>query len=79
MSERREAGIPPSSERLPDVEQSGPSGPTAPRAGEMVAFSRSTTLVRPSALCGARTDAVLAELGYESDRIDALRTAGVIL
>jgi hypothetical protein len=45
----------------------------------LVDFSRSTTLVRPSLLCGACTDAVLTELGYDDDRIDALRTAGVIL
>jgi crotonobetainyl-CoA:carnitine CoA-transferase CaiB-like acyl-CoA transferase len=50
-----------------------------PRLAPLVDFSRSTTLVRPSALCGARTDAVLAELSYDTDRIDALRTAGVIL
>jgi crotonobetainyl-CoA:carnitine CoA-transferase CaiB-like acyl-CoA transferase len=50
-----------------------------PRLAPLVDFSRSTTLVRPSALCGARTDAVLSELGYAADRIDALRTAGVIL
>jgi hypothetical protein len=34
MSERREAGIPPSSERSPRVEQRGPA-PQAPRAGDM--------------------------------------------
>ncbi|HEY3670885.1 MAG TPA: CoA transferase [Acidimicrobiia bacterium] len=50
-----------------------------PRLAPLVAFSRSTTVARPSALCGARTDAVLTELGYSPDRIDALRTAGVIL
>jgi crotonobetainyl-CoA:carnitine CoA-transferase CaiB-like acyl-CoA transferase len=50
-----------------------------PRLAPLVDFSRSSTVVRPSLLCGARTDAVLAELGYDSDRLDALRTAGVIL
>jgi crotonobetainyl-CoA:carnitine CoA-transferase CaiB-like acyl-CoA transferase len=50
-----------------------------PRLMPLVDFSRSTTEVRSSALCGAHTDAVLAELGYDSDRIEALRTAGVIL
>ena len=50
-----------------------------PRLAPLVGFSRSTTTAKPSALCGARTDAVLAELGYGADRIDALRTAGVIL
>jgi crotonobetainyl-CoA:carnitine CoA-transferase CaiB-like acyl-CoA transferase len=50
-----------------------------PRLAPLVDFSRSTTLVEPSALCGARTDAVLEELGYRPDRIDALRAAGVIL
>lgn len=50
-----------------------------PRLAPLVDFSRSTTLVKPSALCGARTDAVLTELGYDDERIDALRRAGVIL
>jgi crotonobetainyl-CoA:carnitine CoA-transferase CaiB-like acyl-CoA transferase len=50
-----------------------------PRLTPLVDFSRSGTIVLPSALCGARTDAVLSELGYDADRIDALRRAGVIL
>jgi crotonobetainyl-CoA:carnitine CoA-transferase CaiB-like acyl-CoA transferase len=50
-----------------------------PRLAPLIEFSRSTTVARPSGLCGARTDAVLAELGYDPDRVDALRTAGVIL
>jgi crotonobetainyl-CoA:carnitine CoA-transferase CaiB-like acyl-CoA transferase len=56
-----------------------PTFGTVPRLTPLVDFSRSATEVRSSALCGAHTDAVLAELGYDPDRIDALRTAGVIL
>jgi crotonobetainyl-CoA:carnitine CoA-transferase CaiB-like acyl-CoA transferase len=29
-------------------------------------------------LCGQQTDAILTELGYSADRIDALRAAGVL-
>jgi crotonobetainyl-CoA:carnitine CoA-transferase CaiB-like acyl-CoA transferase len=50
-----------------------------PRLMPLVDFSRSTTVVRPSALCGAHTEAVLDELGYDSDRIAELRAGGVIL
>jgi crotonobetainyl-CoA:carnitine CoA-transferase CaiB-like acyl-CoA transferase len=50
-----------------------------PRLMPLVDFSRSTTLVRPSALCGTHTEAVLRELGYDSDRIAGLRAGGVIL
>jgi crotonobetainyl-CoA:carnitine CoA-transferase CaiB-like acyl-CoA transferase len=50
-----------------------------PRLMPLVDFSRSSTLVRPSALCGAHTDAVLGELDYDSDRIAELRAGGVIL
>ena len=56
-----------------------PTFGTVPRLMPLVDFSRSTTVVRPSALCGTHTDAVLAELGYDADRIAALRAAGVIL
>ena len=55
-----------------------PTFGTAPRLMPLVEFSRSTTVVGTSALCGAHTEAVLTELGYDRDRIDALRTAGVI-
>jgi crotonobetainyl-CoA:carnitine CoA-transferase CaiB-like acyl-CoA transferase len=50
-----------------------------PRLMPLVELSRSKTLVRPSELCGKHTDAVLAELGYDDDRIAALRSANVIL
>ena len=50
-----------------------------PRLAPLVGFSRSTTLAKPAELCGASTDTVLTGLGYDTDRIDALRTAGVIL
>jgi crotonobetainyl-CoA:carnitine CoA-transferase CaiB-like acyl-CoA transferase len=56
-----------------------PTFGTVPRLMPLVDFSRSTTEVRSSALCGAHTDAVLDELGYDADRIDGLRAAGVIL
>lgn len=56
-----------------------PTFGTAPRLMPLVDFSRSTTVVGSSALCGAHTDAVLTELGFDADRIDALRAAGVIL
>jgi crotonobetainyl-CoA:carnitine CoA-transferase CaiB-like acyl-CoA transferase len=49
-----------------------------PRLAPLVAFSRSSTVVKPSALCGAHTDAVLGELGYDASRIAELRDAGVI-
>jgi crotonobetainyl-CoA:carnitine CoA-transferase CaiB-like acyl-CoA transferase len=45
----------------------------------LVEFSRSSTVVKPSALLGAHTDSVLAELGYGPDRIAELRDAGAIL
>jgi crotonobetainyl-CoA:carnitine CoA-transferase CaiB-like acyl-CoA transferase len=56
-----------------------PTFGTVPRLMPLVDFSRSATEVRSSALCGTHTDAVLAELGHDPDRIAALRDAGVIL
>ena len=44
----------------------------------MVAFSRSQGVAGPAPLLGAQTDAVLGEIGYDSDRIAALRETGVI-
>jgi crotonobetainyl-CoA:carnitine CoA-transferase CaiB-like acyl-CoA transferase len=52
---------------------------TLPRLMPLVEFSRSSTVVKPSALCGAHTDAVLTELGYDAERIASLRAAGAIL
>jgi crotonobetainyl-CoA:carnitine CoA-transferase CaiB-like acyl-CoA transferase len=49
-----------------------------PRLAPLVRFSRSTTVVGPSPLCGADTDTVLEELGYDDDRRTQLREAGVI-
>ena len=49
-----------------------------PRLAPLVEFSRSSTVVKPSALCGAHTDAVLTELGYDAARIGALRDSGAI-
>jgi formyl-CoA transferase len=50
-----------------------------PRLMPLVEFSRSSTVVLPSALCGAHTDGVLSGIGYDADRIAALREARVIL
>jgi crotonobetainyl-CoA:carnitine CoA-transferase CaiB-like acyl-CoA transferase len=49
-----------------------------PRLLPMVTLSRSAGVAGPAPLCGAQTDAVLAELGYDDDRITALRDAGAI-
>jgi crotonobetainyl-CoA:carnitine CoA-transferase CaiB-like acyl-CoA transferase len=49
-----------------------------PRCTPMVEFSRSGGVAGPAPLCGAHTDAVLTELGYSAERIDALRSAGVL-
>jgi crotonobetainyl-CoA:carnitine CoA-transferase CaiB-like acyl-CoA transferase len=48
------------------------------RLTPMARFSRSGGVAGPAPLCGAHTDAVLAELGYDAGRIAALRAAGVI-
>lgn len=61
---------------IADVEH--PTIGTHPRLAPLVEFSRSSTVVKPSALCGAHTDAVLTELGYDAERIAGLRDAGVI-
>jgi len=52
---------------------------THPRLMPLIQFSRSATVVRSSDVCGAHTDAVLTEIGYDLDRIASLREAGVIL
>ncbi len=44
----------------------------------MVSFSRSLTVAKAGCLVGQHTDAVLAELGYSSERIAELREKGVI-
>ena len=49
-----------------------------PRLKPMVTFSRSGTRVDPGCRCGEHTDAVLRELGYTDERIEALRHAGVV-
>ena len=41
-------------------------------------MSRSATVAGPAPLCGEQTAAVLAELGYDEERIDELRAAGVL-
>jgi crotonobetainyl-CoA:carnitine CoA-transferase CaiB-like acyl-CoA transferase len=62
---------------ITDVEH--PTIGTHPRLMPLVEFSRSSTVAQPSALCGAHTDAVLTELGYDTARIADLRASGVIL
>jgi crotonobetainyl-CoA:carnitine CoA-transferase CaiB-like acyl-CoA transferase len=52
---------------------------TIPRLMPLIQFSRSATVVKGSRLCGADTDAVLSEIGYDAGRIAALRDARVIL
>jgi crotonobetainyl-CoA:carnitine CoA-transferase CaiB-like acyl-CoA transferase len=51
---------------------------TYPRLAPLVRFSRSSTVAGGAPLCGDHTEAVLTELGYDSDRITALRSAGAI-
>jgi crotonobetainyl-CoA:carnitine CoA-transferase CaiB-like acyl-CoA transferase len=61
------------------------TGTTHPMVGDYlrllptVKLSRSEGLAGPAPLCGAQTDAILAELGYDEARISKLREAGVIL
>jgi crotonobetainyl-CoA:carnitine CoA-transferase CaiB-like acyl-CoA transferase len=48
------------------------------RLAPMVRFSRSTGVAGPAPLCGEHTESVLGELGYEQERIAALREEAVI-
>lgn len=49
-----------------------------PRLAPLVRFSRSEGVAGTAPVCGHHTQAILAELGYDSDRIVALRGAGII-
>jgi formyl-CoA transferase len=49
-----------------------------PRLMPPVRMTRSTGVTGPAPLCGQHTDSVLAELGYETGRVAALRASGVI-
>jgi crotonobetainyl-CoA:carnitine CoA-transferase CaiB-like acyl-CoA transferase len=60
------------------VETTHPTLGEYPRLAPLVSFSRSGGVAGPAPLCGQQTDAVLAELGYPPERIDALRAAGVL-
>ena len=51
---------------------------TYPRLTPMNRFSRSVGVAGPAPTLGQQTDAVLRELGYDDERIAALRAAGVI-
>ncbi|MEZ5263616.1 MAG: CaiB/BaiF CoA transferase family protein [Acidimicrobiia bacterium] len=54
-------------------------GSVAPLTGPAAKFSRTPTRVRHGApVPGADNDAVLAELGYGDDQLDALRAAGIV-
>jgi crotonobetainyl-CoA:carnitine CoA-transferase CaiB-like acyl-CoA transferase len=48
------------------------------RLAPIVRLSRSSGVAGPAPLCGQHTDAILGELGYDAERIDALRHAGVV-
>jgi crotonobetainyl-CoA:carnitine CoA-transferase CaiB-like acyl-CoA transferase len=48
------------------------------RLAPLVTFSRSSTVAGGAGLVGDRTDDVLRHLGYDDQRIEALRQAGVI-
>jgi len=50
-----------------------------PRLAPLVRFSRSSVIARPSCRLGQHTAAVLAELGYRPERIEALQETGVVL
>jgi crotonobetainyl-CoA:carnitine CoA-transferase CaiB-like acyl-CoA transferase len=49
-----------------------------PRLAPVIHFSRSKTVVRPGCLAGEHTDAILRELGMDSDRIADLRERRVV-
>jgi crotonobetainyl-CoA:carnitine CoA-transferase CaiB-like acyl-CoA transferase len=48
------------------------------RATEMVRLSRAEATLGAACTIGQHTDAILHELGYDDDRIAALRAEGVI-
>jgi crotonobetainyl-CoA:carnitine CoA-transferase CaiB-like acyl-CoA transferase len=48
------------------------------RSTALVRLSRGAETLRPGCLIGQHTDAILAELGYDVDRIDKLRGNGII-
>lgn len=49
-----------------------------PRTRALVSFSRSGQTLGSSCLVGQHTDAILAELGYDADRIKELRAAAIV-
>jgi formyl-CoA transferase len=54
-------------------------GTTLPITGPAAKFSRTPTRVRtPAPPLGAHCDEIMAELGYDADRIARLRAAGII-
>jgi formyl-CoA transferase len=54
-------------------------GSTVPVTGPAAKFSRTPTRVRtPAPPLGAHSDEVLAELGYDADRVARLRAAGIV-
>ncbi len=49
-----------------------------PRLGPLVRFSRSSSVIGDAPVCGRDTQAILAELGYPPEAIEALRAAQVV-
>jgi crotonobetainyl-CoA:carnitine CoA-transferase CaiB-like acyl-CoA transferase len=49
-----------------------------PRLGPLVCFSRSNGVIGEAPVCGRHTEAILTELGYQEQQIEALRAAQVI-
>jgi crotonobetainyl-CoA:carnitine CoA-transferase CaiB-like acyl-CoA transferase len=60
------------------TEVENPMLDAVPRLAALIGFSRSSTDARGACLLGQHTDAVLAELGYDPERVAALRVAGVV-
>jgi crotonobetainyl-CoA:carnitine CoA-transferase CaiB-like acyl-CoA transferase len=52
---------------------------TVLRHGVPVRFSETPGRLAPGCMLGQHTDALLAELGYSAERIDALKEAGIVL
>ncbi|GMU77904.1 MAG: hypothetical protein AMXMBFR46_07020 [Acidimicrobiia bacterium] len=60
------------------VEVEHPTFGPHPRLTPYVEYSRSATVAEPGVLKGQHTDAILAELGYDTDRIADLRARNIV-